>query len=418
MTAKRTEKQAKVAPHRKRVDGWNPLLLAVFIATSASSRADEGSGLEWFVDETIRHESNLLRLPAGSSSSRLGGRSYADTVNIATLGARFEKTYGLQNVHIEAAYIDYRYQNFSYLNFGTFNYRANWGWAITPRFHGNVSTQRRKLPNNAGDTSNVNRIDQRNDRLDTSQRLDGIYELGARWHVVGALARYSQRNTIPLVIESASRQTTGDLGLRYVLPSGSLATLTFRTASGSYTDSLSDIVEASRRFDQKEVELDTLWRMTAKTSLGLRIAQRDRNHPLDPVRNFDGMRGMVRFNWSATPRVTLASGWIRDLEAFQSSYSTYFKSDRVFVEPTWQISDKTRMNARFAKTERGYEGPPDPSTAIGRHDTEHELAVGVEWRPRSFLSLRSAIRQTRRESTRAGIDYKNTSIGIGANMEF
>lgn len=393
---------------------------ALLAGTAVRAGAEEAEGLRWIAEEKVRHESNLLRLPADADRPALIGRdSAAETITTTTLGLRYDKRYGLQQVHLDLAYVDYRFRNFSYLSFGTLNYRADWQWSLTPRFHGNVSVLRQERPNNFAEARALGRLRQRNDRVESNRRVDGLYELDARWRLLGALARYAQRNSIPLITESAARQTVADAGLRYVLPSGSAATLTLRGAEGAYTDLMAGSDGAGSGFRQQEIEFDTLWKATAQTSLGLRLGHRRRTHAGSPERDFEGALGMARLQWAVTPRITLISGWTHDIGAHQTATTSYFHSDRLFVHPSWQLLAKVKASAQFAYTQRRYAGAPDPAFAgAQRRDTDSEIALGLEWQPRDYIGISTTVQRSLRSSTTPGLDFRNTALGISARLQF
>ncbi len=391
---------------------------AALLAVGAS--AEEAQGLQWIASESVRHDSNLFRLPPGSDRQALVGRSSgAETIYTTTLGVRYDKRYSLQRVHLDLAYVDYRFQNFDFLSFGALNYQADWNWSLTPRFYGNLSLMRRERPNNFSESRSLARLNQRNDRVESNRRLDGLYELDARWRVLGALAQYAQTSTVPLITETATRQTVADAGLRYALPSGSLATLTLRTADGRYTDVLTEDEGPGRNFTQREVELDALWRMTAKTSLGLRLGHRQRAHAGSSERDFEGLFGTARLQWSVTPRVMLTSGWVHTIDGFQTIDANYYRSDRLFVHPTWQILSKIKASVQYAYTQRRYGGSPDATIpATQRRDADKEISLGLEWQPRDYMGISSTVQRTSRSSTVPGLDYRNTSFGVSARLQF
>ena len=380
----------------------------------------ETQGLEWIAAESVRHETNLFRLPTGSDRQALIGRSSgAETIYTTTLGVRYDKRYSLQRVHFDVAYVDYRFQNFDFLSFGALNYQAEWNWSVTPRFYGNLSAMRRERPNNFSESRSLARLNQRNDREESARRLDGAYELDARWRVLGALARYAQDSSVPLITETATRQTVADAGVRYVLPSGSLATLTLRTADGEYTDALTEVQASGRSFTQREIEFDALWKLSTQTSLGLRLGHRQRAHGGSPERDFDGLLGMARLQWSVTPRVMLTSGWVHNIEGFQTVDANFYRSDRLFIHPTWQILSKTKASLQYAYTQRRYGGSPDPATPSSqRRDADQEVSIGLEWKPRDYVGISSTLQRSSRSSSAPGLDYRNTSFGVSARLQF
>ncbi|MDB5964713.1 MAG: epsL, partial [Polaromonas sp.] len=106
-----------------------PVAVALMLAFGTAAQADELDTLQFRVGESLQRDSNVFRLSDQANTQAITGRSErADTIAITTLGAKFNKQYGLQRVELDADFEDYRYQRYSNLSFTAVNYAAAWRW--------------------------------------------------------------------------------------------------------------------------------------------------------------------------------------------------------------------------------------------------------------------------------------------------
>ncbi|MDO9165411.1 MAG: putative exosortase B-associated extracellular polysaccharide biosynthesis transporter EpsL, partial [Rhodoferax sp.] len=127
-----------------------PTLLIVFSAAPALAQVEDTFKLSAAYSQQT--DSNLFRLPADANVTALIGKSSAaEQISITSLGLNVNKAYSLQRFELNLNLIDYQYQNFSYLSFAAHNYSAAWRWALTPRLHGNFTSERKETLNSFSD---------------------------------------------------------------------------------------------------------------------------------------------------------------------------------------------------------------------------------------------------------------------------
>jgi hypothetical protein len=76
------------------------------------------------------------------------------------------------------------------------------------------------------------------------------------------------------------------------------------------------------------------------------------------------------------------------------------------------------VSMQYAQVHRRYDGSPDPALQSDRRDNEREITLGVEWRPRPYLGISSTLQRLTRSSNAPGLDFNNTSVSIGAHVEY
>jgi exopolysaccharide biosynthesis operon protein EpsL len=394
------------------------LPFALVWAAAGSAWAEGNQELQFRASATVVHDSNLFRLPDNANLPALVGRnSTAERVAVSTLGVSYNKAYSLQSIELDMRLVRYDYQNFSYLGFSAFNYRGAWGYAVTPRFRGTLSSEREKTLNSFVDFRGFN---VRNERTETTTRLDGTYELGASWRLVGGFSRTGLDNSLPINSEADSRRITADVGLRYLLPSGSTIGYTLRTIDGTYTSNrtLPSPGFFDDRYSQLEHELRVTWAINRDTSADFRAAHLSRSYPTYGQRDFSGVVGGINLNWSYSPKLGLAAGWTRELGPFETADFNYSQTDRFTLGPVWQVSPKATVRVQLAHAVRNFGGTPTGVVTLQRRDVTRDASLSLDWQPYTFLSLSASLQNARRTSSLAGFDYSANTFNLSAQFTY
>ena len=126
------------------------LNLALAGVISLNVHADELDTLQFRAGQTWQYDSNIFRLSDAISGAR------SDHFGVSTLGAKIDKSYGLQRFEIDVNANRYTYKNFSSLDFTAVNYAAAWRWSLTPSLYGNFTTDRQEYTDNTANFQNQN----------------------------------------------------------------------------------------------------------------------------------------------------------------------------------------------------------------------------------------------------------------------
>lgn len=392
-------------------------LLALATAAAGNLRAEGADDLKFRAAASVLHDSNLYRLPSGTNTQALLGRSSsADTIGITTLGLNYNKAYSLQRVELDLSLVDYRYRNFSFLDFSAINYSGAWRWAYTPHLHGNLTTSRNQALNSFADFQGVN---QRNERVDSSTRADAEYELDARWRLRGGLTHTTRKNALPIVQEGDYRNLAADAGVRYVLASGSSAGYSFTSTDGNYLNRpVPSAGFLDNGYTQTDNDLRVNWVVSPDTSADFRLGYRSRKHNNYPQRDFSGMTGAANLRWTLTGKSALVAGWTRDLGPYETFNSNYSLTDRFSIGPVWQVSPKATVRVQLEHAVRDYRGAPGVVFAPQRRDTTRDASVSFDWRPYTFLALSASLQNARRSSNLPGLDYTSNMLSLTAQFTY
>jgi exopolysaccharide biosynthesis operon protein EpsL len=392
-------------------------LTATATAVTAYAQALPDTPLTLRASYSQQSDSNLFRLPSGANVQAVTGRSSAsEQIGVTTVGATLATTQGLQHFELDVSLVDNHYQNYDYLSFTATNYQAAWRWALTPRLTGDLTASRRETLNSFADYQGFS---QRNKRVDTSNRLDAVYELSGPWRAVGGLSQSAVRNEQLVVASGDVDQTASDLGLRYVFSSGSTIDFGGRATSGSYGKlSVPNASLFDDSFKQTDAFLKLHWLFSGATVLDASLSQVDRKHGTYGQRDYSGLNSNAVLSWAITGKTRLRAELARELGVYATTNANYTQTDRMAVGGTWAVAPKVVVNLSHTYAQIDYLGNPGLLPASQRHDSTNDTALSLSWEPVQRLNIGAALQNVSRSSNAAGQDYSAVVASLSAQYSF
>jgi exopolysaccharide biosynthesis operon protein EpsL len=373
-------------------------------------------------------DSNPLRLSANpNATKRIGIPDTEDQINKSMLGFSFNTRQSLQQFELDFDVTDYEYQNFSNHNFTAHNYKAAWRWAVTPRLHGNFTTDRKESLNFDSSVPGASLAeDEGVPRTNTNTRFDALYEIDGVWRVLGGVSRLkSKSNATAPGSETDSEANSADLGLRYAFTSGSALTYTARTSQGNYLSNGA----LNESFSQRDNELRLHWILTGNTTADISAAHVNRTHPQNARLDYSGLNTGIKLNWNITGKTSLAAGWMRELASSQHDAnspkddfnynSTHVQTNRFSLGPVWKASAKTVVRLNYELAQRDFRGSPTGvDTTAQLSDTLRNTSLAVAWQPYRYLTLGASLQKTTRTSNLADLDYDSNMATLSAQFSY
>jgi exopolysaccharide biosynthesis operon protein EpsL len=324
-------------------------------------------------------------------------------VGITNLGLGFHTTQSLQKFDLNVNLVDYDYRNFDYLSFTARNYDAAWRWSFTPRWTGNLTSSRKETLNSFADYNNIN---QRNQRLDTTLRLDSVYELDGPWRLVAGASRTKQQNQQILLGDGDYTLTSGDVGVRYVYGSGSTMTYRAIATNGSYLNRvMPNMGFYDQSFHQFDHDMRLSWVFSGSNSLNANITHISRSHTTYSQRDFSGLAAGIGVNWALTGKTLLSAAYAHEISPYTTDYSNYAATDRITLGANWQMSPKASLRFSHAWSGIDYRGDPGLGIALERRDTTRDTGLYVVWLPTHQITLNAGLQYLARGSNLANLDY-------------
>ena len=388
------------------------------VLAGAAVYANPNDSLQLSVNTSITQDDNLFRLSESANPRTAIGRdSASETIHSTTLAAAFSKEYGLQHVDLKASAVRYEYQNFSYLSFTALNYSGGLGWKITPRLHGAVRFDRKESLAGFGDFRNFN---VRNQRTETSERADALYELDGAWQITGSVGRSNLQNEATFIEQRSFTLISADAGVKRVFPSGASMGWRLRKGRGEYTQvSYAAAGMLPSTFDETETEGFFAWPITQKSRVDARVSYLRRSASPYSVRDYSGIRASSVFLWGLTSRTSVTAQLSRDINEYQSTYSNYARIDRLSIAPALVLQEKLVLRASHEFSRREFGGSvPGAAVPAKRSDRMQATRLAVEWQPREFLAFSAWVQRDKRDSNFSGLDYRSQSVGVLAQISF
>lgn len=399
----------KRAPRRGARIAGRALGLGLLVL-AGGARADAEDTLSWLAGMMVRHEDNLFRLPAGADTLALLGKdTRADDITIASLGFRLDKKFALQRVELESTLNLYRYRNFRYLDFDGKDYRGTWHWHLTPRLGGKLTADGRQLQANFADNQNYSSV---NTRTTRNLRFDVDWRLLGGWYLTGGVAENRSVNSQEFRAEDSSRYRPVEVGAKYVAESGAAVTVGHRHGTGQFPGrELDSATLLDTGFRQAESELLLRWPVSGRSTLDGRLTHVTRRHDHFSERDYSGNAGLLGYSWSPTGKLKFAVEARRDLGSFQTSYASYQVYDSLVVAPTWQMDAKLALRGRVEGGRRDFRGGV-ANDAASRLDRMRAAELTLDWTPLRTLVVSAALKQERRTSSLAELDYRVNSASL------
>ena len=383
------------------------LNLALAGVMTLDAQADELDTFQFRAGQTWQYDSNVFRLSDALTAPP------SDHFGVTTVGAKVDKSYGLQRFEFDINANRYNYKNFSALDFTAVNYAAAWRWSFTPALYGNLTTDRQEYTDNTANFQNRNQGQQLNRRTDRLTLLDAEYAIDGPWRVLGGVFERNISNSQASTFEGDSKIRGVEAGVRYVFASDSSFAYRLKQGQGEYPNRVLPDKFASD-FKDREHEFKLVWPITGKTTIQSRLAYFDRAHDGLAARDFSGFVGRLEATWMATGKTTVNGGVVRELGDYQTDEINYYQGNRFFIAPTWKPTEKTAVKFRYDHGVRNYKG----SVSTNRRDTTDLAVLGFEWEVIRAVKVTTSVFTDRRKSNESGADYKSHGANLSVLASF
>ncbi len=391
------------------------MIIVVAACSSSPVWADAEDALNFSLGATASWEDNLFRLAnSTNTTAALGKPQRSDQIITTNAGVKFDKTYSLQRVQLEAEAIDNRYKTFDYLNYTAFNYRAAWLWHLTPNVSGTLKADRQQVLNNFSDYLDSNNLPIRRRSIQTNESrvFDVDALVGGGWHLLGGALELRSRNSEAFNAVGDYVQTEGNFGTKYVSLSENSITLLERISKGTYQGRVADPVnQLDSGFDQNESEARLNWRLSGKSLIDGRLSYLTRKHDNFSSRNYSGVTGRLVYLWTPTGKLSFNTSVSRNLLSFQQATNSYYVDDTFSIGPVWQFAAKTSLRFNFDYSQRNYYGPITPVAAL-RKDKVRTFLIAADWKPTRTVTVTGAVQREARSSN------FNNPAAVGGDLTY
>jgi exopolysaccharide biosynthesis operon protein EpsL len=392
--------------------------VAMLVAWHASlAVADELDPLSAYVSESFARDSNLFRLPAGVSPTRLGvsADSRADSVRTDTVGIKLNKLYAMQRFSANASIANNRFANFHFLDYVAKNFDGRWDWALTPQLSGALGAGRKQTLNSFADYQSY----VRNVRTVDNLRASAEYGVRGPWRALGAIEEIKVADSVPQAQTWNTRTHAIEGGVKYVSSAGSafgyMLLRNHITWPGRPLDPVGQYDNQARQTDHEFVVESQPGGKTRAKGIVTRVT---RKHDAMVARDYSGTAGRLEIGWAPTATLRLDLLARREYASWWDGAASYTVTDGLLFSPVWQISPKLALRGRVEQANRDFLGQIQPLVGASRHDVTRTGLLAIDWAPWRSVALSASWQLDRRRSTLDGLDYRDTIAGVAARIGF
>jgi hypothetical protein len=169
-------------------------------------------------------------------------------------------------------------------------------------------------------------------------------------------------------------------GITYQTPAHSTLEVRYREGDRTFVNRLTEEPEGnfffddSFDFDYKQVEVENVWKISAKTSSKITLTRFSRE---GGVIDSTGDFAVLDFSWDATPKVQWHLGYSYKSPALGETIDLPSKVRAGFIGVSWAFSPKISVSSRVERLLRNYENR-DELIGLPGNETPGELVVRTE----------------------------------------
>lgn len=402
----------------------NKLNLALAIASLAgasNAAAFFDDRLQVYVGESVTRDSNVFRISDGANANAtIGSSERSDTFHATTVGVNLDTPISRQRVQAGIEWSQVRFNRFTSLDHLDRNAHLNWLWQAGDPWSGALGyTETQTLASFAN--FNGAQPNPLNTKVLTAS---ANYLLDVHWQLQGLASEMRQRNALDTRVANDVDITTGQLGVNYISTAGNRIGVAVRQDDGHYPNAQAVGAQLiSNDYTQRSVGALTDWTITAKSHLAARIDHVERDFEQFSGRNYRGTTYRAAYDWTATPKFTLTAVGQRDISASEDLQTSIVLVKGVSLTPSYAISEKLRLTATLAASDREYLGDPGAvlgggSTFVGRVDKVHAASLSLSYQPLRALTVLFSAQHETRSSNVPLADYTANIINASARYAF
>lgn len=381
-----------------------------------------GDRLEVFASQGITYDSNPFRISSSESPADVIGTDSKDDFYLTTtVGFNFDVPISRQRVVAGITWDRTRYLDFDVLDFEGHDGQAVWNYQLGNDLSGQLGyTNTRALASLANDASGL--LLGTPNVLDTERWfLNALYLLSARYQVQWEVSQLRQENSLPARQVNDTTIDGAAITLNYVTPSANKLGLGLHVEEGNF-DNPAVVAGVPRDNSYKQHSLAAVAELglTGSSRVSLLAGTLTRSYESLPVRDFDDWIYTVTYDYQPGGALSMRAIAERAVNPLDDIYSTSVLREGFRIRPTWQPTEKLRVDGVFELTDRIYLG--DPLRAVGaipdRLDRVRVLGVGAAYFPLRTVELDGTLRFEKRTSNLALEDYTANILGVSARIAF
>jgi exopolysaccharide biosynthesis operon protein EpsL len=371
-----------------------------------------------YVADRQQWDNNVFRLASSTDVTQAVGPSASkdDRINTPSAGLDGQWALGRQIFSLQALVADNRYSQNTNLNNVSSIDKAAWNWGLGSVLSGQVGAEYTHAL-----LSFVNaQFYTRNTYEQTQYFAAGRYQVGPRWTLYGGVL-----DTNFTVEQAASnyndfRRKAVDMGAELETSRDDSFGVDYRYTDTRYPNTI--VLSASAlNPDYREDRLRFLAKalVTEKTTVDLSAGFLKRNYGTSVIGSFSGPIWRGALGWQPTEKTQLIVSVWRDLQAYLTDSTNYYRTTGESIAPTWSPSEKTSLSITITHEDQPYIGTNGVSAILpARHDTFNSQVLTFAYTPIRALIFDLSYGHEQRDSNQPVHAYNDGLASIGAKFIF
>lgn len=419
------------SPRAHRFSHAKPIAVAYCViltvgGASAQPAPPNDETLTFSVSQSLRHESNLLRLPSGLSPSAItagAATSRSDLVSQTRAGVNFDGNYSLQRIRADASVALERFRENGIYDNNGYNAGAIWDAVYGRQWYGQALVRANRSLASFDDT----RSGERNIVSEEFLRLQAGYRFTPAWSAIGAFDLRSRDYSAHLYDGLDTRVAGTEVGARWEPLSGADWRFLWRHAAGRYPnrqvfDALGNRLPGSvdNEYAEDRVFMRVGMEPSDKTRLQADIGYTSRRYENLSERDFGGITFGAEYTLRPNELFRVNGYARRDLGNSETLISSYVDSRVVGIGTDVWLTGKTslRMQAEHRREEFG----GDPGYLLFRMDQREDrlgiLSGSLTYEVSRKILLSALLRFEKRNSNYSQFDFDARTIGVNAEIRY
>jgi exopolysaccharide biosynthesis operon protein EpsL len=363
-------------------------------------------------------DSNVFRLPSAANVTTTVGPTAVrqDYINSPTAGLDGQWVLGRQIFQLQLRADDNLYVHNSNLNNVSTNDKAAWNWGVGGVLSGQIGADYlRSL------LSFVNSdVFTRNTYIQAEYFAAMRFQPGPHWAFYGGILEADVTLADPATRGNDSRRKAVDVGVEFTTNIESSFGVDYRYTDTRYPNSVvltgqsfaPDYTEDQVRFLGKRV-------LSEKTSIDLSGGYLKRDYGNSAIGAFSGAVWRGSLGWQPTEKTQLIVSAYRDLQAYLTDATNYYRTTGVSISPVWTASEKITVSLVASRENQTYIGSsPDLLDQSARRDILNAQLVSLVYIPIRALTVNVSFRHEQRDSNQQLRAYDDALASVGLKFAF
>lgn len=389
------------------------LVALVAAACSGPASAELSDTVHPFAGLSYAYDSNLLRQPDSGGDPTA---ERADTSRTLQAGVAFERPLGRQVLSGSARATRVSFDHYDQLNYNGKELNGDLRWQLGNHLEGNLGGSYSQTLSPFSDFHSA----ERNVRVQRGEYAEAKWRVHPSWQLRGRLSRDEFDYELASQRYLNRNVNASELGLDYLVASGSTVGLQWRHANARYPNPLRfGAFVYDQSYDQDEAKLKVLWRFSEVTQLQFLGGRAKRAHTRLAGTDSSGSNGRLTVGWQASAKLATNAAVWKEYAPFEGGSVSYSQDKGASAGASWTVSAKLRADAQLRYVKREFVGATTAALPANAEDSTKTASLSLTYAPtRNSTVSASVLRDTRSTNSYFSSSYRSNGATLNANIQF